>query len=95
MSDSVNSFQVGSTYSWNGPVCGVCGRGYLGNRGHTCSVEDLQQKIDYLQQVIDRLKDPTPQPTGWGRDTSTCPCNPLNGGSGVCGCTLSGPTITC
>jgi hypothetical protein len=25
----------------------------------------------------------------------TCGCNPANGGSGVCGCTLTGPLITC
>jgi hypothetical protein len=23
-----------------------------------------------------------------------CPCNPANGGSGMCGCTLTGPIIT-
>jgi hypothetical protein len=24
-----------------------------------------------------------------------CPCNPKNGGSGICGCTLTGPVIYC
>jgi hypothetical protein len=24
-----------------------------------------------------------------------CPCRPENGGSGVCGCTLGGPEVTC
>jgi len=24
-----------------------------------------------------------------------CGCNPKNGGSGICNCTLGGPTITC
>jgi hypothetical protein len=24
-----------------------------------------------------------------------CPCNPANGGSGLCGCTLASPVITC
>jgi len=24
-----------------------------------------------------------------------CGCNPANGGSGICGCTLTGPIITC
>ena len=27
--------------------------------------------------------------------TRNCPCRPENGGSGVCGCILSGPKITC
>lgn len=25
----------------------------------------------------------------------SCPCNPANGGSGICGCIMSNPTITC
>jgi hypothetical protein len=28
-------------------------------------------------------------------DASKCPCNPALGGSGICGCVLSGPRITC
>jgi len=24
-----------------------------------------------------------------------CGCNPANGGSGICGCTLTGPIVTC
>ena len=27
--------------------------------------------------------------------TRNCPCRPENGGSGVCGCTLGGPQVTC
>lgn len=29
------------------------------------------------------------------RIAENCGCNPANGGSGVCGCTLTGPIITC
>lgn len=29
------------------------------------------------------------------RIADNCPCNPANGGSGICGCTLTGPIITC
>jgi hypothetical protein len=28
-------------------------------------------------------------------DPSKCPCNPALGGSGICGCVMSSPTITC
>jgi len=28
------------------------------------------------------------------RIAANCACNPANGGSGVCGCTLTGPIIT-
>ena len=28
-------------------------------------------------------------------DPSNCPCNPARGGSGICGCIMAGPTITC
>lgn len=27
--------------------------------------------------------------------TASCPCRPENGGSGICGCVLSGARITC
>jgi hypothetical protein len=29
------------------------------------------------------------------RIAENCGCNPANGGSGICGCTLTGPVITC
>lgn len=29
------------------------------------------------------------------RIAENCGCNPANGGSGICGCTLTGPIITC
>lgn len=48
----------------------------------------------------------TPKPykqSGWieeeldrrARIAENCACNPANGGSGMCGCTLTGPIITC
>jgi hypothetical protein len=30
-----------------------------------------------------------------GFDASKCPCQVANGGSGVCGCVMNGPTVTC
>ena len=30
-----------------------------------------------------------------GFDVSKCPCNPALGGSGICGCVLGGPMVTC
>jgi len=29
------------------------------------------------------------------RIAAACSCNPANGGSGICGCVLTGPIITC
>jgi hypothetical protein len=29
------------------------------------------------------------------RIAENCSCNPAKGGSGICGCTLTGPIITC
>lgn len=77
---------TGSTV-WNGPVCPTCHRGYIGS--HECQIADLQAQIARLQSEIDRIN---------GRqrrsfDPSGCPCNPANGGSGICGCTLFSQTI--
>lgn len=34
--------------------------------------------------------------TAWPLDRMHgCPCKPENGGSGVCGCILGGPSVTC
>jgi len=74
-----------STFAWNGPVCGQCGAHYLG--AHTCSREDILRHVTELLGLIDRA--PTAD------RTQSCPCRPENGGSGVCGCILGGPTITC
>jgi len=37
--------------------------------------------------------DPPPAPRSTYFDR--CPCNPANGGNGMCGCVLGGPSITC
>ena len=63
------------------------------------------------ERVIDYIREPPHQypfpeimkPKSWieqemdnrARIVENCGCNPANGGSGVCGCTLSGPIITC
>lgn len=103
-----SSFPVGSVYSWNGPVCNVCGQGYIGK--HTCKVSVLKDKIAELQKVIDRIEaEPAPMkccppntaPGTWTTpawtpyDTSGCGCRKENGGSGVCGCIFGGPQIIC
>lgn len=70
----------------NGPACGTCGARYIGQ--HTCSHADIVRRINELLGMLDtrpRLVDTRP----------TCPCRPENGGSGVCGCVLGGPRITC
>lgn len=98
-----SSFPVGHVYSWNGPVCNVCGQGYLNE--HKCEVSVLKAKIAALQAAIEELEaepmkccPPNTSPGMWtvpARDTSGCPCNPARGGSGVCGCILGGSQITC
>ncbi len=70
--------------SWNGPICTICGARYLGT--HSCSNEDLVRKITELSKLIKPNNlDPM----------KGCPCKPENGGSGICGCILSGPRVTC
>jgi hypothetical protein len=79
---------------WNGPICGTCGARY------TCSPADLLRKAADLQReaarLLERASDPSPasQPVK-PYDTSSCPCRPENGGSGICGCILGGPRVTC
>ncbi len=73
-------------FAWNGPICQRCDARWLGR--HTCSIEDIQRRIHSLQAEIDRLRQPQD-------GTALCPCRPENGGSGVCGCILGGPQITC
>lgn len=68
---------------WNGPVCQTCGARYLG--AHSCTRGDLMRRIAALQALM-----PAEQPIA-----RSCPCNPANGGSGICGCVLSGLRITC
>lgn len=100
-----SSFPVGSVYSWNGPVCQVCGQGYIGS--HVCKINVLKDKIAELQKLIEEIEDEPKSPMKchpvktdwtrpqWSRDTSGCSCRPENGGSGVCGCIFGGPQITC
>lgn len=98
-----SSFPVGSVYSWHGPVCNICGQGYIGN--HTCRTSVLRDKIAELQKMIDKIEKKQQDPLkccppntapGWNwtpYDTSGCPCRPENGGSGICGCIMGGPQI--
>lgn len=74
---------------WNGPLCPTCGKGYLG--AHQCDPVDLLRKAAELTEMARRLQSPS-QPVD---RTAGCPCRKENGGSGVCGCVLSGPQITC
>jgi hypothetical protein len=73
------------TFTWNGPICGQCGAPYVNH--HACSHEDILRRVRELLAIIDGQA--TSDRTGG------CPCRPENGGSGVCGCVLSGPQITC
>lgn len=73
---------------WNGPTCGTCGSRYLGT--HQCSAADILRRVNELLGLIKLM--PPQQPTD---RTAGCPCRPENGGSGVCGCILGGPRITC
>lgn len=80
---------------WNGPICNVCGARYLGH--HTCSQADIIRRIRGLLEQLDRLGvQPQQYDLASPTDrTAGCPCRRENGGSGVCGCVLSGPTVTC
>jgi hypothetical protein len=68
---------------------------------------EQQQPIQYIPEqpinpfpAIKRFNDPRQE---WiqkeldnrARILENCSCNPANGGSGVCGCTLSGPLVIC
>ena len=89
----MNVVSISSTMgvAWNGPVCQTCGKGYLGT--HECAPADLLRRAADLIERAGRCSQPsTAEPV----DRMThCPCRPENGGSGICGCVLSGPTITC
>ena len=82
MSMTISAASTG--IAWSGPICETCRARYLGS--HSCSPADLTRRINELlgllgHQATDR--------------TAGCPCRPENGGSGVCGCTLGGPRVTC
>lgn len=74
---------------WNGPTCPTCHAKYLGT--HTCSTADILRRVQELLALLPG----TPQVSCRPDPTRTCPCRPENGGSGVCGCVLGGPQITC
>lgn len=86
---------------WNGPVCGTCGKQYLNS--HKCSREDILRRIAELQAILgcpgcgQNIEGPhyCPGPQKSKSFSDLCGCNPKNGGSGICGCTLSGPEIIC
>lgn len=76
---------VGGSYTWNGPVCPTCNATYVG--AHRCSRADLARRIAELARLMDSA-------TETRVTMKSCPCQPENGGSGVCGCILGGMTIT-
>jgi hypothetical protein len=75
--------------AWNGPVCGTCGLRYLGS--HRCSHEDITRRINELLALLKQQPQTRDNLTF---DRTGCPCRPENGGSGVCGCILSGPRVS-
>lgn len=86
---SVTSTTSSPSIAWNGPVCNQCRALYVGH--HQCSSEDIMRRVRELLALIPGTQAPCmPQDV-----TSGCPCRPENGGSGVCGCTLGGPKVTC
>jgi len=48
------------------------------------SIKPYRQKT-WMEEEMDKR----------ARIAENCGCNPANGGSGVCGCVLTGPIITC
>jgi hypothetical protein len=73
----------------NGPVCMTCGARYIGH--HECSAADIQRRINELLSLLPGTRDDSCRPS----PTRDCRCHPENGGSGVCGCVLGGPKVTC
>lgn len=87
---NINGITTGiSAQMHNGPICYRCGATYIGS--HACTCADFDRRIAALEQ----LRDQTCAPVATQDQTSTCPCRPENGGSGVCGCIRGGPTVTC
>jgi len=90
---SINTASITSA-SWNGGVCPTCAARYLGS--HACSADDLTRRINELLALLARVNAPNVHSIAVPVDrTASCPCRPENGGSGVCGCTLGAPQITC
>jgi hypothetical protein len=88
---TTSTIHTGSTTNptWNGAICQTCSKGHLGM--HTCSPADLLRKA---ADLIERARQIEHRTMHVNR-TASCPCRPENGGSGVCGCVLGGPQITC
>lgn len=74
------------TGAWNGGICPTCFAVYVGS--HACTRESIDARIAMLQALRDSL------PTGTTQRTMGCPCRSENGGSGVCGCILGGPSVS-
>lgn len=92
---SAQSATASTAVAWNGGRCHICNSGYLGS--HRCDPEALVRRahelLDMARREFDaRLAASTPVDIEFRR---SCPCRTENGGSGVCGCTLGGPTVTC
>lgn len=88
---TTSSIASGTTTNptWNGAVCPACDKGYLGT--HRCAPADLLRKAaDLIERAGILSRGPSPVDR-----TAGCPCRPENGGSGVCGCILGGPQVTC
>jgi hypothetical protein len=79
--------------TWNGALCGTCGKGYLGS--HQCAAADLLRKAAELTEMAQRLMSQPREVFPRVDRTASCPCRPENGGSGICGCIMGGMTITC
>lgn len=80
---------------WNGPICPTCGP-YLGT--HACQMRPCpgcatkDAVIANLMKLLGGASAPLASPPS---GQMACPCRPENGGSGICGCILYGPKITC
>lgn len=79
-----------SSVSWNGPICPICSRGYIGD--HICSTDDLHDQVRRLNERIDQIEhhEATPELD----PALICPCSG-SGVSFVCGCTLRNVIVTC
>lgn len=76
--------------TWNGGHCPTCGANWLNS--HACTREDIARRIG---ELADLLRTMQPQehvsPPKWRRANGCDACRR----SGVCGCILSGPEVTC
>lgn len=87
----ITSVTTSAGIMWNGGVCGTCGARYLDS--HYCTSADILRRMSELMELLAQLQ--SAQPIAPVDRMAGCPCRPENGGSGVCGCILGGPQITC